>query len=392
MAASRLNLLPLTLSLALRNSLRARGRLVLTLTTLTLASSFFIAVLSIYTSTRTSVEEIFRYWQYDLMINFDRPYRIEQLTHAAFQVPGVADIDPGVLVQTNRVYSDGRQGNAIFLYAMPANTFSLRPRLLEGRWLLPQDENAIVVSNRFLEEEPDVQVGDLVRLKLSGKESDWRVVGIIHMMYADGPTVYVNIPYYAQEVSSTGCASQLYVLTHLHGPAEQYQVMHELDRVFKQNGIHITFSIPMATLRASISEIFNAVVIVLMVMAILLSIVGGVGLMGIMELNVLERNREIGVLRAIGATDRRLLIIVLTEGMSIGTASWLMGSILAFPLSKWLSDAVGRAVIQTPFSYSYSYWGAGLWLVLILLLSGLSCASPAIRASRVTIREALAYE
>jgi putative ABC transport system permease protein len=148
----------------------------------------------------------------------------------------------------------------------------------------------------------------------------------------------------------------------------------------------------MATLRASISEIFNAVVIVLMVMAILLSIVGGVGLMGIMELNVLERSREIGVLRAIGATDRRLLIIVLTEGISIGAASWLMGSILAFPLSKWLSDAVGRAVIQTPFSYSYSYWGAGLWLVLILLLSGLSCASPALRASRVTIREALAYE
>ncbi len=384
--------MPLTLALPLRNSLRARGRLILTLMTMTMGSAFFVSVTSIYSSIRVSVDEIFRYWQYDLMVTFEETYRVNELVQAALKVHGVSRVDPGFLTRTNRVYVDNRQGDMLFLYALPADTFSLNPKVIDGRWLLPGDRNAVVVSNRFLEEEPDVRIGDIIRLKLSGKEATWQVVGVIHMMYADGPTVYVNLPYYAQVTGNTGEASQLYVLTDQHSTAYQLQVMRALDDAFRRRGDHISLTIPMSTLRASIREVFNAIVVILMIMAILLSIVGGVGLMGIMELNVMERSRELGVMRSIGGTGGRLLMIVLIEGLFIGGLSWLLGCLLAIPISKYLDDAVGMVMIQGPLKYNYSCWGAGLWLTLVLILSTMSCAIPALRAYHLTIREALAYE
>jgi putative ABC transport system permease protein len=99
-------------------------------------------------------------------------------------------------------------------------------------------------------------------------------------------------------------------------------------------------------------------------MAILLALVGGLGLMGTMSINVLERTREIGVLRAIGAPNRGVAQVFILEGITIGFLSWLMGALLAIPLTQGLNSALGSATMGTPLTYSYSMPGLWLWLVL----------------------------
>jgi putative ABC transport system permease protein len=127
-------------------------------------------------------------------------------------------------------------------------------------------------------------------------------------------------------------------------------------------------------------------------MAILLAVVGAIGLMGTMSLNVLERTREIGVMRAIGASDGAILKIVIVEGVLIGLMSWLLGTMLALPLSRLLSDSVGVSIFQTPLSYTFSLGGVELWLGLVVILAALASFWPARNASRVTVRDVLAYE
>ena len=114
--------------------------------------------------------------------------------------------------------------------------------------------------------------------------------------------------------------------------------------------------------------------------------------MGTMSLNVLERTREIGVMRAIGASDGAILKIVIVEGVLIGLLSWLLGTIMALPLSQLLSDAVGASIFQTPLSYTFSLGGVELWLGTVLVLATLASFWPARNASRVTVRDVLAYE
>lgn len=384
--------LPSAWLLPLRNAFRRKGRLALTLATLSLASAFFVAVISTYASALLSIDHGFEYWGMDLIISLDQPRRIARLEQAASQVPDVVRVEPANYALVNRVYDDGTEGDIIYLLAFLADTSSIKPDMVDGRWLLPEDEHAIVITNRFLDQDPGVKVGDSIRLKVLGKEMDWQVVGIAHLMLADGPTVYVNLPYLAREVGLQGRAGALYVHTARHDAASQLQTLQDLDRHLKSQGIGISSGVLLDDLRNTLSALFNAVVMILMIMATLLSVVGGLGLTGIMGLNVLERSREIGVMRAIGASDNDLLKIILVEGILIGLVSWLAGCLLAYPLAQALCDAVGTAMIQTPLTFTFSAAGVLIWLALVVGLTSAACYLPARGACQITIRETLAYE
>lgn len=114
--------------------------------------------------------------------------------------------------------------------------------------------------------------------------------------------------------------------------------------------------------------------------------------MGTMTLNVLERTREIGVMRAIGASRRVIRQIIIVEGWFIGILSWAFGAILSVPLSKLLSNALGIGTMRTPLTYGFSFMGVWLWLAIVLLLTTLASLLPAWNAARLTVRDILAYE
>jgi putative ABC transport system permease protein len=124
----------------------------------------------------------------------------------------------------------------------------------------------------------------------------------------------------------------------------------------------------------------------------LIALVGSIGLTGTMSLNVMERTREIGVMRAIGATDRILMTMVLTEGLVIGLMSWVISSVLAFPISDLMSDTISRAIFDAPAKFTFSIIGFVIWLLVVVCLSIIASFIPARNAAQLTIREVLAYE
>ncbi len=130
----------------------------------------------------------------------------------------------------------------------------------------------------------------------------------------------------------------------------------------------------------------------LVVMAGLLALVGGLGLTSTMSLNVLERTREIGVMRAIGANSGAIFQVVVAEGICIGLISWLLAALLALAANQPLSAAFGIAFINAPLSAALAPLGTLIWLAAILALAVIASILPAWRATRLTIRAVLAYE
>ena len=116
----------------------------------------------------------------------------------------------------------------------------------------------------------------------------------------------------------------------------------------------------------------------MLIMASLIAIVGGLGLMGTMSINVLERTREIGVMRAIGASNRDIQGIVIIEGLVIGLISWTIAILIA--------------ILTAPMPAVYGLSGILAWLIFTLILATVASALPARRASQLTVRDTLAYE
>src|SRR5207244_11465687 len=89
-----------------------------------------------------------------------------------------------------------------------------------------------------------------------------------------------------------------------------------------------------ADLRKLARSNFGIIVSFLLTMAILLAVVGCLGLMGTLSRNVLERSREIGVLRAIGAGDGAVTQLVLVEALVVAALGWLLALPLSLPIAR----------------------------------------------------------
>jgi putative ABC transport system permease protein len=387
--ARRVLLRPILLSM--RNIFRSKWRLTLTLITLTLAGAIFIAVFSMQSSLDTTMEDMLHMWNFDAMFVFGRAYRAEKMQREALSIPGVTATDVWLQVPARRVRPDGSETKMIYMFAPRAESQLVRgPEILQGRWLLPGDENAVVLDSILLKEEDDVKLGDTVSFKVDGRERSFQVVGIGMGMLV--PMAYANYDYIAQITDKVGQADALHVATNRHDEVGVWEISNALAARFDRLGLDVDAVATMATERAEGEAFFGIIITLLMIMAFMLAIVGGLGLMGTMSINVLERTREIGVLRAIGAPTRGVAWVFIREGIAIGALSWLLSAVLAHPLAKLLADAVGIQVMGTPFSFTYSLPGGWLWLVMVIILSGLASFIPARNAARLTVREVLAYE
>jgi putative ABC transport system permease protein len=383
--------LPRPLLLSLRNTFRQKSRLLLTLITLAFGSAIFIAVLSVYAALTITLNQALTYYGFDVIVQFNRAYRIEQIASQVRDLPGVVKAETWDARNTRILLPDGTESDSIYLIAPPTNTTLLNPSVMTGRWLQPQDQDAIVINSDVLRIVPGLKVGDRITLTMDDKETSWQIVGIIRSVLS-GPMAYTNYPYYASINGRYGLASAVYVK--VQNQAAEYQTMMSqlLEQDFEQAGLKVGSTQTVAALRGTAVSQYNVIFVFLGLMAVLLTIVGGLGLTGTMGLNVLERTREIGVLRAVGASNGSVLQIVIVEGILIGILSWLIGIFLAIPLSWILGNAVGAGFLGEALHFTYSFQGAWIWLFVVVVLSSIASYIPARRAVRLTVRDILAYE
>ena len=379
------------LVLAMRNTLRHKVRLAQTLFVLIFGTALFVGVLTVRASVNETIAGFLRFHQYDVSVGLEQPQRTVRMEQIARSVPGVVAVESWSLGAAARVRPDDSKGSRLPIYAVPPNTALMSPRINGGRWLQAGDGNAIVVNSDVVEDEPDLNLGDEMVLEIGGRESAWRVVGVVPTV-ARGPAVYVPYDSYSYITRTPGTATHVQVVTTQHDPDSQQRMEERLFHAFEEAGLAVTSTGTSQQIRSQTELMFNLVVIFLIIMALLLAAVGGLGLTTTMSINVLERIREIGVLRAIGATNLAVRKIVLTEGVVIGLLSWTIGILLSLPVGVLMSEQVGMALLGIPLTYRYSLSAAVMWFFALLTIAIAASLGPARNAVRLTVREVLAYE
>jgi len=379
------------LLLAVRNTLRHKGRLLRTMIVMILGTSLFIAVISVRISVNTTQEDFLRYHQYDVQVQFQESHRIARLESATLAAPGVVGVESWALGGATRVRADGGESNRYQVIALPEGSTMVDPIVQAGRWLAPDDEYAVVLNASVVQDEPDVRVGDRITLKMNERERAWQVVGIVGAD-AQGPKLYMNQGVFGYENRAPGRANSVQVITEAHDLLGQKTMESLLLQHFEKLGYAVRTTRTTQTLNAQNGLMFDVIVGFLILNAVLLGLVGSLGLSTTMGINMLERIREIGVLRAIGASNGAIRRIVLLEGLVIATLSWVIGFALSYPVAQVMSEQIGVALLDTPLSFTYALPAAIAWFFVLLALAVAASLGPARNAVRLTIREVLAYE
>lgn len=382
------------LLISLRNTFRKRLRLILTLITLTLGGAIFIATLNTRVSLQNYIERLRYYFLADVSITFQQPYRLSEVSHDLMSLPDVAVVEGWNGTRAELVLPNGT-GESITVIAPPEGSQMVRPILLSGRWIQPGDRYAIAVSERFLDLLPDLSPGDTIRLRINDREREWTVVGIFQLVgKSAGFLSYANGEALESEVRLGGRFTNVRVLSTNPNLTleEQKEFGRRVEQLLEDRGYRVDEVTAGLRLKEISANGLNILTAVLLLLSALIAAVGSIGLMGTMSMNVLERTREIGVMRAIGADDRHVLNIVLGEGMLIGLISWVLSILSALPISKLLADSISYALFEAPATLTFTPMSVVLWLGAVLVLSVVASAVPARSAARLTIREVLSYE
>jgi putative ABC transport system permease protein len=381
--------------LSLRNTFRRPGRLALTLTTLTLGGAIFIATFNVQSSLTNYISRISHYFLADVTVNLNSGARRSEVEQIIRAVPGVADVEGWAATAAVLVKADGTPGDSVSLLAPPADSTLVNPVILEGRWLRPGDDGSIVVNERFRETFPDLKPGDRIKIKISGSEKVLTVIGFFQMAGKSGGFLaYTTYEYLSVVIHQNNHANSFRVVASRKNMtlAEQKALGQAIETRLKQRGFRIAEVEAGRSLTATTASGLNILTGFLLMMAVLIAVVGSIGLAGTMSLNVLERTREIGIIRAIGASDRAVMNLVMVEGLLIGLMSWIIGVGLALPVSSLMANAIIMALFGATADFTFTPIGVFLWLVVVVILSVFASVGPARNATRLTIREVLAYE
>jgi putative ABC transport system permease protein len=398
----RIHNLPRPFLLAWRNLFRRKGRLALTLTTLSLSSALFITVASTRASLLYTLDNSYTYRKYDLRVDLSRPYRTGKIEREALSTPGLVKVESfNFIAPVNRLRPDGSESDDLLLFALVDGTEMFRPSLVHGRGLRPQEQRTVVVNTALLRDEPDLKLGDEMMLKfeqcelcdgiesLEEEETTWQIVGVFEETMAP-PTVYVNNSAFTRVAGGVGRATTVWVMTAQREVEFVAKVSKDLEEKFEQADLQIRST---KTIRAQYEAQafhFNIMTLTLMAMAVLLAIVGGLGLMGMTSINVIERVREIGLMRAIGASNGVVFQVFLIESLLVGLLSWPIGILAALLSGKLLTETISR-IMETALIYTFSMGSVFLWLIIVILIAVLATLQPAWKAMRVSVREVLAY-
>lgn len=382
----------ITMRLAVRNTLRRRERLILTVALLATGGALFIGALSVRDGWRMVAATALTDRHYDIETRLSEQTPAARLTSAisgsgvvaSWELWGVqaASLTSSDGVEVMRTYPDRGHGS-FSLMGAPDDMSLVTYPIIDGRWLRPDDTDAIVMTQQS--HAAKTRVGDHVVLSIEGLPHQFTLVGVVREIGGTG--AYVTK---AELDRLTGGTSQQMVRVKFNPATPKAAALKAFDAALASNGIGVERAFGVEALYEALVGHVEVPVTMLVSAAVLLALIGGLGLASMMTIAVVERTREIGVMKAIGALPGVIVRMIIAESVFAAGFSWAVSIVAALPIILGI-DQLGAAMFGMPLPFTVSPVGAGIWLGLVAAIALLASAVPAWRASRLIVRQALAY-
>jgi len=394
--------LPTLYAVTMGNLFRRKARLLWTQSVLIIAGVLFIVIISLIKSVNLTLDNELARSHYAVRLGFssDQPSTLVQnLIRTVPQTTGIELWNrlPAELSR-NDILLKQSGSLGVQIVALPVESVMYQPLIVAGRWFETTDnEQKVLVLNAATAEQNGIQVGDSINVNLLGRfNSAWQVIGLYRWFAGSG---YAVEPVYAplttiQTLTQYKQNSSFALLSaNVNSLAEEKIYADTLKQTFQNAHIKLDFYTTIAKLeqRQFAKNQFRPITSMLLGLAVLIASVGAIGLSGTLAIGVLQRTREIGVLRAIGASSASIFKLFMLEGFFHGLMAWIISIPIAYFLAEPLARKLGEIMLGIQLDFSFSFISVSIWLALVSILVLLASYLPARHATQIVVRSSLNY-
>jgi putative ABC transport system permease protein len=379
-------------ALAFRNTMRRKKRLAVTVSAMALGVAIFSTGFNMRQSLWMFLENVKSAMRYDIQVVFKNPLPQEKAISAFTDLPNVQYVETWNggrgMMQTNVISA----GDGIGIIALPYNSSLAHLKIAEGRWFTRSTEPEIVMNQQAQDRYTDASVGKYVDLAIGGKNMRAKLVGIAEEL--DLPKIYMDDRQYDDFANPGHLVNSLMFVAKDNRYEKVIALKTEIEKIIDGTDFNIMYVMSQAERVKIIYDHLNIILMTLVIFAFLVLIVSAFGMASATSISIMERTREIGVLRAVGATPKMIYNLFVIEGMIVSVASIILGLIVSWPLSAGASYVFGNLMLGEGALLTQAFSPAGLVVTIAAtgLFGWLACRIPARNALKVSTHEALSYE
>jgi putative ABC transport system permease protein len=376
---------PQTVQLGARSLFRKRTRAALTLLALAISGAAFLAVQTTAYSFNSFLGELFGQYDADVFVNISGAASYNQIQGALATVPGIGRTErfSQALVQT-------QWGQGVLTGVEP-DAQLYHKQVISGRWFTDGEQHVALV-NHIAAQKYGIKIGDTISFHDDLHSAMWTIIGIAHdgndaggfgVLLAPAAEVnaYLHLPldYVSGIMVKSTSASQ----------ADIDALATRIDSALSSNGYQARITTAQQQVQRNQSQ-FLILYVLLYTVAGIVALVGAIGLFNTLAMSVLERRREIGILRSMGATSRKVAQVFWTEGVSLGVIAWVIAIALGIPVAYGFVQLIGSLLASVPFAFNALDL---VWMLLfIVVVASVASVGPVWGAARVKIAQTLRYE
>ncbi|MCC7164548.1 MAG: ABC transporter permease [Anaerolineae bacterium] len=391
-AVQRLVSLPPLAAMSVRNLARRPSRALVTMLVIGVAVATSLAAQAVSATVDTAIDDLFQTYRADAWVWFGE-YVGDNMRAALTSVDGVERVEVWSLQNAwvSKDADDETESARARIWGLPADTELYIPKLIEGRWYGAGSSDGAVISTDLVES-LGVRLGDPIQVDTAGERRTFRVVGItidnsVFLGSEVAGKVFIPETVVAKMQRREGWATFFAASFTRHDVEGVRAQLDEITQTFKRYQIGSDSAVREVE---GAKEQTRILTIALGAMSVLVGLIGALGVVNTITLNVLERRREIGVLRSIGASDINVMQAFLTEGLAFGVGGWVIGVLLGFPLGLVLVSVMEAVLFH--LDYIFTPQMALISLGFALLITGGASLIPALAAARMKVKEVLRYE
>jgi len=378
--------------LAIRNSLRNRKRLTVTIATMALGVAIFITGFNIRQSLWELLSGLQNELGYDVQVVLSKQISKQEALGVFKTLENVQRVETwngGSGDLQSRVLSTAKGAGII---SLPYNSELLKPKILDGRWLQLSNDMEAVMNQKAWNLYGNPFVGSNVNMKIGDKNIMVKLIGVMEQF--DLAKIYVDTKKYDALFNPQHLINTLVFVAKDNEYKKVIELKKDIEKSILPSNLNVLYVMSGAERVKVIYDHLNIILSVIVFLSFLVLLVSAVGMASATGINIWERTREIGVMRAIGATPKKTYSMFVNEGMIISMVSILTGLLLSYPLSQSAAVFFGNLMLgeEAVLQYAFSPLDFFITLIVTLLFGWLASRILAKSAVGIPTHQALLYE